>query len=99
MLSKTDVLEAIQVGEKAVEFACEGATAVMVGIKRMGENPYHVTYISIPIELVANKEKEIPEEWILNQEMSKEFYQYMKPLIDGEYPIVFENGIAKSLKK
>lgn len=99
MLSKTDVLEAIKVGEKAVEFALEGVSGMMIGMKRISSAPYKVSYISVPLEKVANKEKEIPNEWILDNEMSDDFYDYIYPLIEGEPNLIYEKGIVKSLKR
>lgn len=96
--SETDVLEAIKVGEKAVEYAVLGHTSIMVGIKRLNNKPYISEYIKIPIHKVANKEKVIPKSMILNQEMSDDFYMYMYPLINGEMPVRTNNGITRFFK-
>lgn len=96
--SEVDVLEAIKVGEKAVEFALEDETNIMVGIKRVSSKPYVCEYIKIPVELVANKEKEIPATMFTKTGMSQEFFDYIYPLIEGEMPVQFENGVIKTFK-
>ena len=96
--SETDVLEAIKVGEKAVEFACEGQSGVMVGINRVSNNPYQVEYTTVKVHDVANKEKEIPLPMFSETGMTQEFYDYLYPLIEGEMPILFQNGVAKNFK-
>ncbi len=96
--SESDVLEAIKVGEKAVEFALEDNTNIMVGIKRINDKPYIVDYIKIPVGEVANKEKVIPASMFTKTGMAKSFYDYMYPLIDGEMPVRFQNGVVKTFK-
>jgi 6-phosphofructokinase 1 len=96
--SEVDVVEAIKVGEKAVEFALEGETNIMVGIKRISNEPYLCEYIKIPVELVANKEKEIPASMFTKTGMSQEFYDYIYPLIEGEMPVQFQKGVIKTFK-
>lgn len=96
--SESDVLEAIKVGEKAVKFALENESNIMVGIKRVSNKPYTVEYIKVPIIKVANKEKEIPTSMITKDGVSQEFFDYIYPLIEGEMPVKFENGVVKTFK-
>jgi 6-phosphofructokinase 1 len=93
--SLVDISEATLVGEKAVEYALEGLTGKMVTINRLSNNPYSISINYIDIESVANKERNIPREWI-NKEgnyVTDEIIDYMRPLIMGEPSIPYSNGL------
>lgn len=98
--SKTDILEASIVGEKAVEFALQEKTNVMVTILRKEAENYEVSYSFTEIKNVANRVKKIPEEFISETEtnLTKKAISYLKPLIKGEPKIKFENGIPLFIK-
>ena len=98
--SKTDILEASIVGEKAVEFALKGKTNVMVTILRKEAENYEADYLFTEIKNVANRVKKIPEEFIseTGTNLTKKAVSYLKPLIKGEPQIKFENGIPLFVK-
>ncbi len=98
--SKSDVEEAVLVGRKAVEFAIKGETCKMIGIKRVSNTPYIVEYVPVDVTKVANQEQTIPEEWLTADKkgVTKEFFDYIYPLIEGEYPQQYENGVQKFIK-
>lgn len=93
--SQTDINEAILVGKKAVEFAAKGRTGEMIVFNRISNDPYAIEIDSINIELVANKEKLIPREWINKQgnHINNELIEYIKPLIIGEPSLKFKDGL------
>lgn len=93
--SQTDIDEAIEVGRKAVEFALAGETDVMVTIARIDNTPYRVAYASEPLKAVANVEKTLPREWInaAGNGITDGFLEYVLPLIEGEHPPVYKNGV------
>ncbi|MFV0465625.1 MAG: 6-phosphofructokinase [Lachnospiraceae bacterium] len=96
--SATDLDESFTSGEKAVSFALEGVTGAMVIMKRSGSDPYRIEYDHADISGIANEEKSVPTEWIVNgNDVSDAMYQYLRPLIQGEVHPSYENGIPKYL--
>lgn len=95
--SLTDVNEAIAVGRKAVQLMLAGVTDVMVTIERVSNHPYQAVFSSQPLHLVANREKTIPVEWITKDKngVNEGFLEYALPLIEGENPPKYENGIQR----
>ena len=87
--SKVDVEQAYAVGEKAVEFALQGKTAVMPTIVRNSDTPYSWSIGCVSLGRVANKEKMMPRRFISRDGfgITKACRQYLEPLILGEdYP-------------
>jgi len=95
--SETDVNEAITTGKKAVEFALSGEHAKMVGLIREDGPKYKIKYLPVDVYKVANKEQVIPLSMIdkENNKMTQEFYDYIYPLIEGEYKQEYRNGVQK----
>lgn len=93
--SKTDLEESFGLGEKAVELAAEGQNAVMLTLLRTNNEPYTVTYGSSPVCDIANKAKEVPHTFINERgnDVTEDMVNYLKPLIQGEMPIAYENGL------
>lgn len=87
--SKTDLDEAIMVGRAAVEYALEGKSGYMVGIKRVSNDPYASKPELLDLAKCANYENKVPLEWILpgGAGVTEEFIEYMKPLIQGEVTV------------
>jgi 6-phosphofructokinase 1 len=85
--SQTDIKEAFEAGKAAVEAAVAGKTGKMVAFKRETDGGgYACRTVLIPLEDAANYEKKVPLEWI-NKEgngVTKEFIDYVLPLIQGE---------------
>ena len=93
--SKTDLDQAYAVGKKAVEFALAGKNAVMPVIKRLSNKPYKWKIESAPLSKVANVEKTLPKGYISKDgfTISSKGIDYLTPLIQGEPPLEFKNGI------
>lgn len=102
MISATDSDEAEQAGRFALKNALMNSAETcgkMVIFKRSEGKPYHIDLEMIPVGEVCNKEKLFPEKWIINgNDISTEFLDYVRPLIQGENHIKFENGIPKIMK-
>lgn len=98
--SETDIFESILLGQKALNCAIEGETGRMAAIKRLSNRPYHVEFISVPVGEVANHEKLVPLNWITpdGHDVTEEMLAYMKPLIQGETNIKYQNGIPAQIK-
>lgn len=95
LLSKTDIDESFAQGEYGVKLATEGITGSMVCIERLSNQPYTVSYGYAPIAEIANEAKSIPREWIneTGNDVTQELIDYIYPLIQGEYPVAYKNGL------
>jgi 6-phosphofructokinase len=80
-VSETDMDEAREVGEKAVQFAAWHNVDGSVIIKRMGD--YAVEYELVKLEEVAAKTKVMPDSYITPEGnmVTNEFKNYARPLI------------------
>lgn len=99
--SKTDVEHAYALGKAAVELAVEGKNAVMPVIIRDSAKPYTWHIEDVPLEKVANVEKEMPRNFISEDgfSISQACREYLEPLIHGEaYPPYQENGLPHYVK-
>lgn len=82
--STTDVEEAFRAGYEALKAGQNGKNGYMVAINRDSNFPYTISYSLVESSKVANNVKYFPIEWINEEQnhVSKEAYQYFKPLID-----------------
>jgi len=93
--SLTDVKQAIACGEKAVKLGGEGKNGYMPIIVRDSDTPYTWSIGETEIVNIANKEKEVPDEFIRKDgyHITDAFRTYASPLIEGEdYPL-FNHGL------
>ena len=83
------------VGEEAVKLAAAGKSGLMVTLIREGEEEYRCLTGSIELCKVANKEKKLPAEWIAASDfdVTDDFINYVRPLINGEIEIPTKNGL------
>lgn len=95
LISGTDAEEAFNVGYIAAGSAFEGSTGEMVTIKVDSREPYVASYSKFDIHEVANVERTVPEEWIINDGtyVSDECIKYLRPLIQGEVDAYFSDGV------
>ncbi len=95
--SKTDVEQAYAVGRAAVEFALQGHGSVMPTIVRESDNPYRWKIGMTPLASVANVEKTLPRSYISRDGygITQRCRTYLAPLIEGEAPPPFKNGLPQ----
>ncbi len=95
--SKTDIDEAFMTGGYAVKIAFEGKTGEMVIMKRVGN--YNCVAESFDINKIANEIKFVPNEWICDDgtNVTEDFINYARPLIENEPSLIFENGLPKHI--
>lgn len=94
--SFVDWQEASQVGTVAVIYSTEyGMTDKMVAIVRDNNDPYISHFEPVELEGIAGETKIMPSEFIGedNMSVSEKFIEYVRPLIKGEAPNLFLNGI------
>ncbi len=98
--SETDIAESVMLGQKAFYSVLDGETGRMAAIHRIGDSPYQVEFVTVPVSEVANKEKKVPLNWITpdGHDISNDFITYMRPLIQGETNIRYQNGIPVQKK-
>ncbi|MBN1480673.1 6-phosphofructokinase [candidate division KSB1 bacterium] len=98
--SKTDVEQAIACGQKAVELAAEDKNGFMPVIFRESNNPYEWSIGEAPISAIANKEKEVPDEYIREDgyHITDAFREYATPLIAGEDYPPYKNGLPNYVR-
>ena len=99
LVSKVDREEAIATGRLAVQAALEGRTGKMVVFKRISSNPYKINMQLCDLREVANAESIITPDLMQDKtRFSDKFREYLRPLIEGEVELKYENGIAKMAK-
>ncbi|MDA0789677.1 MAG: 6-phosphofructokinase [Proteobacteria bacterium] len=93
--SGTDVAQAYAVGEAAVKFAEQGKNAVMPIIVRGKGKTYRWTIGEVPLARVANVERKMPRSYITRDGygITGRCHDYLAPLIGGEDPPPFKNGL------
>ena len=98
--SGTDIQESFASGKTAVEAALAGQTGKMVGFECDRTNGYVCKTKLFDLKEVANFEKKLPREWIneAGHNVNQGFIDYCLPLIQGETPMVKENGLPKFCK-
>ena len=93
--SKTDNDEAFLAGQAAVKAAIAGETDKMVVLVRGDTDHYTCETGLAPLNEIANGVKKLPTEWI-NEDgvsMNFQFFRYALPLIQGEVPVPYDNGL------
>lgn len=95
MLSGTDHEEAISAGVYGVQAAIAGETGKMVAFKRHNDHPYEISYETADVNIICNKEKPVPAEWITNDgsDISEDFIAYAAPLIQGNVDLPVKDGL------
>ena len=93
--SATDVRQAYELGQRAVELAIEGHNAVMPTIERTSDSPYAYRIGSAPLEAVANTEKFMPRDFIAADGfgITDACRRYLLPLIQGEDYPAYRDGL------
>jgi 6-phosphofructokinase 1 len=71
----------------------------MVILKRVSDDPYICTTDLYDIHKIANIEKKVPLEWIIDDgtNVSDEFKNYIRPLIQAELTPVMITGQPRHL--
>lgn len=95
LLSKTDIDESFAQGEYGVNLAEQHITGSMVCIKRESNTPYTISYTYANIAEIANEAKSVPREWIneAGNDVTQELIDYIYPLIQGECPVEYKDGL------
>lgn len=98
--SQRDNDEAFICGVEAVKAAINGKSGQMIVLVRSSTEQYQTEVSLTPLNTVANEVKVFPQGWISEDRagVTHQFFKYASPLIQGEVPIVYENGLPKFVK-
>jgi 6-phosphofructokinase 1 len=98
--SYTDISESFAVGEAAVKAAAEGHSGEIALLKRVSDNPYICVTDTADVREVANLAKEVPRSMINEHgdNVTEEFIEYVRPLIQGELSQLTVNGLPMHIK-
>ena len=98
--SATDLDEAELIGAKAVEYALDSKSGIMMVFEREKGEKYSVNISCADAALVANKEQFFPMEWVNDEHnnVKDEAIGYFLPLIQGEVEIKMNNGMPVHFK-
>jgi 6-phosphofructokinase 1 len=94
--SKTDLAQALAVGQAAVRYALAGMNAVMPVIVRTSDSPYRWKIQPAPLADIANHEKTMPANFIRadGHGITAAARRYLEPLVRGEgYPPYGKDGL------
>ncbi|MEP6875544.1 MAG: 6-phosphofructokinase, partial [Burkholderiales bacterium] len=93
--SATDVKQAYQLGQKAVELALAGRNAVMPTVERISDVPYKYKIGVAELAKVANVEKFMPRDFITKDGfgITDKCKRYLTPLIQGEDYPTYKSGL------
>jgi len=96
--SQVDLDQAYAVGKAAVEFATAGENAIMPIIVRKKSKPYSWEIGKVSLSKVANVEKKMPKNFISKDGfgITQSCKNYLKPLIQGEALVPFEEGVIQT---
>ena len=85
--SSVDLDEAYHVGQKAAQVAAEDGSGYMATILRREGAIYGVDYDKVPLDKVANSEREFPKQWIASNriDVTDDFVKYARPLIGEDW--------------
>lgn len=99
VVSKTDITEAFLAGGQAVKAAFNGESGKVIVFERTSNDPYDITTHAYDVNAIANVEKVVPKDWIINDGtyVSKELVDYMTPLIQGELLPYMVNGLPRHI--
>ena len=95
VMSLTDYEESYLAGAASFEFAASGVSGVMSAFERISDDPYKIDIKPLTLDQCANAEKMIPRDWINEKgnNVNDKFKAYALPLIQGEVPIRYKNGL------
>lgn len=95
LVSRTDLEQAHALGVAAVNLALQGKNSVMATINRLADHPYRWEIGDAPLKDIANVERKMPAEFITADgfHITDACRKYLQPLIEGEEPPPYRNGL------
>ena len=99
ILSMTDIDESSKIGCEAVRAATNGVSGEVMVFVRHETSEYDCDIEHRSVMGIANATRYVPDEFISedNNDVTDACCEYLRPLIEGEYPIKFEKGLPKHI--
>lgn len=98
LASQVDIDEAHLASEAALKFFLDGKSGVMPSISRISNNPYKVDFLPVSLDSVGGKILHMPKEYLKDvHSFSKEFHEYLKPLLRKRTISTDEYGVFLSV--
>ena len=93
-VSEVDLDEALQSGREAVRRLDAGVTGVMISLERHADDPYAIRFGAVDLDVVANRERRMPESMIdaSGTGVTGEFRDHALPLLGApidEYEVLY----------
>ncbi|MBR3894671.1 MAG: 6-phosphofructokinase [Clostridia bacterium] len=97
--SRTDLSESVKIGRAAVKAAGEGISRRMMTAVRTSNAPYVMEVGHSDVSVIANKIRYVDDEFINadGNHVTDACCRYLLPLIQGEAPCRYENGLPVHL--
>lgn len=101
LASRVDVDEAYNAGFIACEEAIKNNSGKMVTLQVREREPYICEYQTADVHMIANIEKKMPLHWITRDGsyVSKEFVNYVSPLVVGSLTPYYAGGLPKHMNR
>jgi len=98
--SLTDITESVAIGRYAALAGTNGETEKLAVFVRRSGGEYGCSFDLKNVSEIANKIKKVPDEFINEKgnNVTDECLSYMLPLIIGENPVKYENGIPAHIE-
>lgn len=98
--SKTDLDQAYALGQAAVVYALQDKNNIMITVVRKSNKPYTWKTGWVELKEVANAVKRVPRDFITPDgfHITAACRKYLSPLIQGESPIPYKNGLPQFVK-
>lgn len=95
LVSLTDWEMGYQAGAAAVTAALNGEHGVLPVIEKLADQPFKWGFKTVALETVADLEKSVPDHFITEDGMdiTQAALDYLQPLIEGEHPVKFKQGL------
>ncbi|MDD2883686.1 MAG: 6-phosphofructokinase [Dechloromonas sp.] len=95
LASGTDVAQAHALGVAAVQWALAGQRDVMLCLNRLADQPYRWDIGAVALDKVANVAHRMPAAFIADDgfHITEACRRYLLPLIEGEDPPPYRNGL------
>ena len=98
LASQVDIDEAHLASEAALKFFLDEKSGVMPSISRISNNPYKVDFLPVSLDSVGGKILYMPKEYLKDvHSFSKEFHEYLKPLLKKRTISTDEYGVFLSI--
>ena len=94
-LSETDIEESAAAGSFGVTAALAGETGQMVSFSCSRNPQYQMKLALEDVNRICNQTKNVPQSWISEDgtDITEEFTEYARPLILGEMPLQYQDGL------